>query len=253
MAGESPRRSAPAEATRTRTATPPVTGPGPYYAPPRRGAQFQEPPGGARPARPRAPVAPGPPRASGPSRAPSPSPGRWPGPLEPTQPVSSSRARRQSLSRQQPVRVARDARNRWTVRRVNVASVFKVSVVFYLCVLAVALVAGAILWNVAESAGLIDKLDKLVRSLFALSKFQLHPLTALLWGGAFVASLCLLGVLANVFVAVLYNVLSDLVGGVRVVVVNEAEARAGGAMPRAAPAGGAMPRTAPGGRPPRQR
>ena len=133
--------------------------------------------------------------------------------------------------------MGRDARNRWTVRRVNVLSVFKVSVVFYLCVLVVVLVAGAILWNVAESAGLIDKLDKLVRSLFALSKFQLNPLSALLWGGAFVASLCLLGVVANVFVAVLYNILSDLVGGVRVVVVNEAEARRGGVVPRASPGG----------------
>lgn len=136
--------------------------------------------------------------------------------------------------RQQPARVASGAASRWTVRRVNVLSVLKVSVVFYLCVLVVVLVAGAVLWNVAASAGLMDKLDKLVRSLFALSKFQLRPLAALIWGGAFVASLCLLGVLANVFVAVLYNVLSDLVGGVRVVVVNEAEARAGGAALREA-------------------
>ena len=112
------------------------------------------------------------------------------------------------------------------MRRVSVGSVLKISLAFYLCVLVVVLVAGAVLWNVAASAGLIVKLDKLVRSLFALSSFKLHPLTALIWGGAFVAALCLLGVLVNVVVALLYNVLSELIGGVRVLVVSDENARA---------------------------
>ena len=111
-----------------------------------------------------------------------------------------------------------------TVRRVSVGSVLKISLAFYLCVLVVVLVAGAVLWNVAASAGLIVKLDKLVRSLFALSSFTLHPLTALVWGGAFVAALCFLGVLVNVVVALLYNVLSELIGGVRVLVVSDENA-----------------------------
>jgi len=101
--------------------------------------------------------------------------------------------------------------------------VLKVSLAFYLCVLVVLLVAGAVLWNVAEAAGLIGKLDKLVRSLFALSSFQLHPLSALAWGSAFLGSWCLLGVLVNVVAAVLYNLLSDLVGGVKVVIAGDEE------------------------------
>lgn len=137
--------------------------------------------------------------------------------------------------------MARESRSRWTVRRVNVFSVLKISLAFYLCVLVVVLVAGAVLWNIAESAGLIGKLDRLIRSLFALSSFKLHPLTALTWGGAFVGLLCLLGVLVNVIVAMLYNVLSDLVGGVRVLVVSDDEAR---------PASVGYP-TGPEGRPPR--
>lgn len=107
------------------------------------------------------------------------------------------------------------------MRRVDVLSVFKMSLVFYLCVLIIVLLAGAILWNVAQAAGVVEKLDKLIRSLFALSSFHLHPLTALVWGGAFVGSLCLLGVLVNVVAAVLFNLLSNIVGGVRVVVADE--------------------------------
>lgn len=117
------------------------------------------------------------------------------------------------------------AQRRGQLRRVGVWSVVKMSLAFYLCVFVVVMVAGVVLWNVAESAGLVRKLDKLVRSLFALSEFQLHPLTALVWGAAAVGALCLLGVLANVVVVVIYNLLADLVGGVRVTVVSEEPTR----------------------------
>jgi hypothetical protein len=118
-------------------------------------------------------------------------------------------------------RVVRDIRNRRLVRRVDVRSVLKVSFVFYLCVLAAVLVAGVILWNVATTFGVIKSIDKLVRSLFALSSFQIHPMAALGWGAAVGGLLCLLGVLFNVVAAVLYNLISDVVGGIQVIVVSD--------------------------------
>jgi hypothetical protein len=117
-------------------------------------------------------------------------------------------------------------RRRGRLRRVGVSSVLKMSLAFYACVFVVVMVAGAVLWKIAEAAGLIRKLDELVRSVFALSSFQLHPLGALVWGGAVVASLCLLGVLVNVVVAVIYNLLADLAGGVRVTIDVEEPSRA---------------------------
>lgn len=110
---------------------------------------------------------------------------------------------------------------RGRLRRLGLWSVVKMSLTFYLCVFLVIMVAGTVLWNVAETGGLIGKLDKLVRSLFALRRFQLHPLTALAWGAAAVGALCLLGVLVNVVAAVIYNLLADLVGGVRVTIVSD--------------------------------
>ncbi len=127
--------------------------------------------------------------------------------------------------------VSRAAASRGRLKRVGLLSVVKMSLAFYLCVFVVVMVAGAVLWNVAEAAGLIRKLDKLVRSLFALSNFQLHPLTALGWGGAAVGALCLLGVLANVLTAVFYNLLADLVGGLQVTVAGEEPARGANLMP----------------------
>jgi hypothetical protein len=110
----------------------------------------------------------------------------------------------------------RAASRRQVVRRVSVWSVLKVSLIFYLLVLAVFLITGAALWNVASDFGLINSVDKLVRSLFALSSFKLHPLAALAWGTAVGAALCFIGVLVNVVAALLYNLISDVVGGVRI-------------------------------------
>ena len=103
-------------------------------------------------------------------------------------------------------------------------SVLKVSAVFYFGVLVVMLIAGAVLWNVAAALGVIDDLDKAIRSLFALSSFKLHPLVALGWSAVIGGALCFLGVVVNVFAAVLYNLISDIVGGVQVSVASDKDA-----------------------------
>ncbi len=119
---------------------------------------------------------------------------------------------------------ARAPARRQVVRRVSVWSVLKVSLIFYVLVLAVFVIAGVALWNVASDFGVINSLDKLVRSLFALSSFTLHPLTALAWGTAVGGGLCFLGVLVNVVAALLYNLISDVVGGVRITLTADKDA-----------------------------
>lgn len=138
---------------------------------------------------------------------------------------------RQAAAQMMVPRAASLPRRRGRLRSVGVLSVLKMSLAFYVCVFVVVMVAGAVLWNIAEAAGLISKLDKLVRSVFALSNFELHPLGALAWGGAVVGSLCLLGVLVNVMVAVIYNLLADLAGGVRVTIEVEEPSRAASLVP----------------------
>jgi hypothetical protein len=157
-------------------------GPGGYYPPGRRAAPSPDPRGAPRQARGRAGAYP----AS--TDLPTQTYGATGGTARSTQvarvgqPVRGPRTGVAPSRR--PVRAARAvAARRLVVRHVDVLSVLKLSLFFYFCVLVVLLVAGTVLWNVAEAAGAIGKLDKLVRSLFALSSFQLHPLDALLWGG----------------------------------------------------------------------
>ncbi len=119
---------------------------------------------------------------------------------------------------------ARAATRRQVLRRVSVWSVVKVSLIFYILVLAVLLIIGVAIWNVASDFGVINSLDKLVRSLFALSSFKIRPLSALGWGTAAGAALCFLGVLVNVIAALLYNLISDVVGGIRVTLTADRDA-----------------------------
>ena len=113
-------------------------------------------------------------------------------------------------------RGARSRHARVVVRKVGPWSVFKISLFFYLCVMAVVLGAFVILYGVLGAIGSLDSLQRLIQDLFADHTFQIDGQwlfsRALVVGSAMVV----LWTLINVFVAFLYNLLSDIVGGVEV-------------------------------------
>jgi hypothetical protein len=113
----------------------------------------------------------------------------------------------------------RSRKVRRVVRHIDAWTVLKVSLLFYLCSYVIGLVAGVILWNVADRAGFIEKIEGFVEDLFAYETFEFLPgtlFTAVALGGAILAivatGLTALG-------AVLFNLISDLVGGVRLTMV----------------------------------
>jgi hypothetical protein len=108
---------------------------------------------------------------------------------------------------------------RRVVRHVDAWTVLKVSLLFYLCSYVIGLVSGVILWNIADRAGYIEKVEGFIEDLFAYETFEFLPgtlFTAVALGGAILAivatGLTALG-------AVLFNLISDLVGGVRLTMV----------------------------------
>jgi hypothetical protein len=117
-----------------------------------------------------------------------------------------------SPSRRQAGRV----RSRVTVRHVDVWTVFRVSLVFYLLVLVVVVVASVLLWYAADDFGNLASIEKSIRTLFDLKTFTLHPATvaAYMSGGGLVLTIA--GTLANVLAAITYNLICDVVGGVRI-------------------------------------
>ncbi len=148
-------------------------------------------------------------------------------------PVSTGTAAPPKVSRREKRRqaavVARarggavERRYHQTVRRIDVWSVLKVSVCFYLCALVVFLAAGIVLWTIADSVGTIGSVENFISDLLDEKKGEFHFLpfeilrSATLIGLVIVCFMTVLTVLG----AALYNLFADLVGGIEITVVEE--------------------------------
>ena len=106
------------------------------------------------------------------------------------------------------------------VRHVDPWSVFKVALVFNLVLYVVLLTAGVLLWNVAYATGTVDNMERFFES-FGWSDFEFD-------GGAIYHSSWIAGLFgvvgltgAAVLAAALFNLITDLVGGIRMTVLEE--------------------------------
>jgi Transmembrane domain of unknown function (DUF3566) len=128
-----------------------------------------------------------------------------------------------------PKRGAR--RTRVEIRRLGPVSVLKFSLIFYFCVFLVIYLALAIIWAILSASGVIDSLEQLLGTIFPsnaglsptgqVSTRQAPPIE--IDSGTFFTWLFLAGCVGvavwsfiNVFVAVMYNLISDIIGGVEV-------------------------------------
>ena len=152
----------------------------------------------------------------------------------------------------------RARRVRRLVRHVEPWSVLKVSLILYFCAWAIMLFVGVTLWNLAVNSGLVADVEGFVVELFALESFKVNAdqIFRIAAVGGLVLVLAASGL--TVLGAVLFNLISDVTGGVRLTVVEEETARPRprrarrrvlvAAPPPAAPSSGPPPGTAGGGR-----
>jgi Transmembrane domain of unknown function (DUF3566) len=113
-------------------------------------------------------------------------------------------------------------RVRVEIRKVSPWSVLKFSLLFYFCLMLVILVGVGILYAVLSAAGILDSLADLLTGVGfgdAEGNFEFDA-------GYIFRTLFLVGVISTVlwaaftvFVAFLYNLLADLVGGIEVTLV----------------------------------
>jgi transmembrane protein DUF3566 len=116
--------------------------------------------------------------------------------------------------------VPRGRRVRRVVRRVDPWSVLKVSIFFYLSMVIVLLIGAIILWSLAQSSGAVGKIEKFMRDLgfteFRFRGDQIFKVTLI--GGII---LMIAGTVFTTIMAFLYNLISDLVGGIEFQVIEE--------------------------------
>jgi hypothetical protein len=112
------------------------------------------------------------------------------------------------------------------VRHVDPWSVLKVTLLLNLCAFVVITLAGVMLWSVAMNLGVISDVEDFIRSAFALQSFAFDG--DLIFRMAVLVGLALVvvGILLAVLAAVVFNLVSDLVGGIRLTVVEEESIRA---------------------------
>ncbi len=126
----------------------------------------------------------------------------------------SASARQLTPSRRRVRRVRR------VIRDIDPWSVFKVGIIIHAALYFVVLVSSVLIWNVANSTGTIDNVERFMESFgwdsFSFDGSQLFRSVGLI--GIFLA---ILGTGLWVLAAVVFNLVADLVGGLRVTVLEE--------------------------------
>ena len=125
-------------------------------------------------------------------------------------------------------RVRLEARRvRRIVRHIEPWSVLKMSVIFYICLWMIFLLAGVLLWSFAESSGTLESVEELIESLFSLEEENEFFSGGTIFRNYAIgtAILSIAGIAFNVLLCVLYNLISDLTGGMRITVIEEESAR----------------------------
>lgn len=97
----------------------------------------------------------------------------------------------------------------------------KLALLFYLCTYVSVLVAGTLVWNVAREAGIIDDLSSFVAESTGSDDFELFGDQILRATAIAGIILAVAGAFLTTLAAALFNLISELVGGVRLTVLEE--------------------------------
>jgi hypothetical protein len=147
-------------------------------------------------------------------------------------PAKERKRERREITRQAAVPARRPDRmqarkTHRLVRHVEPWSVLKISLIFFFCMWVILLTAAVLLWQVAKSSGVIDNVENFIEDIFALKQgsfaFEGGQMFRAYAVGGLVMVVAATGF--TVLLAVLFNLISDLTGGVRVTVVEEETAR----------------------------
>jgi hypothetical protein len=136
-------------------------------------------------------------------------------------PIQAPPAPSPAPSRSGPVKAV-GRRTRVVVRKVGPVSVLKFSLLFYFCVMLIVYFALMIIYWLLSAVGAIDSTSRLLGYVFASGTAGDTQSVQIRFGSVF-SWLFLIGLanvvvwsLVNLFVAFLYNLISDVVGGIEV-------------------------------------
>ncbi|MDE0498842.1 MAG: DUF3566 domain-containing protein [Acidimicrobiaceae bacterium] len=118
-------------------------------------------------------------------------------------------------------RRARVRRTHRILRHIDPWSVFKVSVLLYACLYVAVLAAGVLLWNAAQRSGLVEKVESFITEVGSYESWKINGMVIYQRARIIGLVLATAGVAFNVVMAIMFNLISDLTGGVRVTVLED--------------------------------
>lgn len=113
---------------------------------------------------------------------------------------------------------------------------FKVGIIFCLCLYAALLLSVSLLWRAADSAGLLDNIESFFVDIGLFDDFEFKG--DVMFRAAAIGGLVLAvaSAAALVLMTVIFNLISDLMGGIRLSVIEEDAAYVRGGPPQGGPA-----------------
>ncbi|MDP7068214.1 MAG: DUF3566 domain-containing protein [Acidimicrobiales bacterium] len=118
-------------------------------------------------------------------------------------------------------RRARVKRTRRTLRHIDPWSVLKVSVLLYACLYGATVLAGYLLWVAAVQSGIITNIESFIAEVGSYEVWEINGDEVFRRATVIGAVLFVAGVALNVVLTIIFNLISDLVGGVRVTLLEE--------------------------------
>jgi len=114
-----------------------------------------------------------------------------------------------------------ERRFRQTIQKVDLWSVTKMALCFYVSAMGVVVVSLVALWVVADSAGIIDNVENFIGDLFSSDDFQF--VSGQVLRGAVLIGVVLVALLVafTIIAASFYNIFAELFGGVEIVIREE--------------------------------
>jgi hypothetical protein len=112
-------------------------------------------------------------------------------------------------------------RVRRVIRKIDVWTVVRFSLLFYGCLFVVVIVAGIVLFAVASVTGARHAIERSVGSYVGSTNFHILGVPVLRAAGLGGVVLVVAGTASSGLMALFYNLISDLVGGVEITVLEE--------------------------------
>ena len=120
-------------------------------------------------------------------------------------------------------RRARVKRTRRTLRHIDPWSVLKVSLLLYACLYGAFVLAGYLLWTAAVQSGVISNIESFVAEVGSYEIWEING-EEIFQRATVIGAVLFVGAIAfNVLLTIIFNLISDLVGGVRVTLLEEDE------------------------------